>query len=103
MNSIQLPELISQLQAELLSLKADLRRLEAHPYRPARRITMAEAEHQLGLSPFQIRRLIGAGILTSGRRMGRGRNARWTFAYSEIRDLVSNPSFLSIEPVEPVP
>ena len=98
MNIIQLPELISQLQAELLSLKADLRRLESREYGPAKRITMADAENQLGVSRFHIRRLIGAGILTSGVRIGSGKNAKWTFDYQEIQHLVKNPSFINIEP-----
>lgn len=100
MNIVQLPELIHQLQEEIQYLKADLRRLESRQFGPSRRIPMAEAEHQLGISRFHIRRLMGAGIITSGLRVGKGPNARWTFDYQEIQHLLKNPSFLTIEPVD---
>ncbi|MDJ1466957.1 hypothetical protein [Xanthocytophaga flava] len=96
---MRIPQVLEQLQTELASLQAEVRRLQASHTGQAKRITMADAENQLGVSRFHIRRLIGAGIIQSGQRIGAGKNAKWTFDYQEILHLVKNPSFLNIESV----
>ncbi|MDJ1499389.1 hypothetical protein [Xanthocytophaga agilis] len=103
MDALRLSQQLEQLQTELACLQAEVKRLEALYIHQATgqttRITMAEAENQLGVSRFHIRRLIGAGIIQSGQRIGAGKNAKWTFDYQEILHLVKNPSFLNIESV----
>ncbi|MDJ1480889.1 hypothetical protein QNI16_10375 [Cytophagaceae bacterium YF14B1] len=103
MDALRLSQQLEQLQTELACLQAEVKRLEALYIHQATgqttRITMAEAENQLGVSHFHIHRLMGAGVIQSGQRMGAGKNAQWTFEHAEILKLVDNPSYLTIEPV----
>lgn len=98
MNTITLDQIIAQLQGELTSLKSELHQLKTHLYSPIQRISLAEAEQQLGISDRHIHQLMGIGLLTSGQRMGHGRKAHWTFDANEIGQLAKNRALLTPKP-----
>jgi hypothetical protein len=96
MELTQIPQLMHTLEEQIQTLSRRLNRLEAEQSGRSGRINMATTEDKLGISRTYIRRLVAARIITTGQRIGSGRNAKWTFDRTEIEELARNPHHLNL-------
>ncbi|MDJ1486339.1 hypothetical protein QNI16_38020 [Cytophagaceae bacterium YF14B1] len=92
-------DILKEFQKDVAFLKEQALELKRRNAIQEPRIGMEEAEHTLGVSHMHMQRLIGAGVVCSGIRIGSGKNARWTFSDFEIRYLAQNPGTLILDPV----